>query len=262
MKTAILILALLTAAPLSAQQRTDSKRKTGATSERPSAADVVLDVPDLRVDNISLDVQRLDVQLALDARVANLVRLNAGADAGIDRVRLEIVGVQAEAYLVVRLDQVSDIVSRALDTIDANPEIVTRLLESVDSAVGTVGEVTGTAIQPGGVLDEAVGTAGRTLERTTAPDGVLAQTINGLGQTVVRALDESGNIVERTLDATGRIAGERRVGSVSDLKVIKKTRGAEGRTVNQVRDSSGAMIEYTVNSSGRIESSRVVTPNR
>lgn len=70
----------------------------------------------------------MQVHLALDARVANLVSLKAGADASIGRVKLEIRGVQAEAYLVVRLDNVAKILDRTLTTIDRNPELLTRLL--------------------------------------------------------------------------------------------------------------------------------------
>ena len=49
--------------------------------------------------NILLDVQNVNVQVALDARVGNLVTINAGAQASITRVRLQISGVDAEARL-------------------------------------------------------------------------------------------------------------------------------------------------------------------
>jgi hypothetical protein len=189
MKRALLIL-LLVAMPLAAQQRTNTNANTNTAATRESAEepDVVVDVPRLHVESIVLDVQDLKAHVSLDARVGNLVTLNAGANAGIEKVRLEINGVDAEVYLVVRLDKVREIIERTLETVDKNPQMVTRLLDTVDNTVGTVG---------------------KTLENVTAPGGVLSQTVNSLGQTVTRTLDQAGNIVERTTDAAGKVVGER-----------------------------------------------------
>jgi hypothetical protein len=261
----ILITALFAQPAIAQQQRprqraaAPAERRPQTLTERTGQPDVVLDVPDLSVDNIALDVERLKVHLALDARVANLVRLTAGADAGIDKVKLEIVGVEAEAYLVVRLDRVADIVERALDTIDENPEIITRLLESVDSTVATVGRVGETALQPGGVVSQAVGTVGRTLENVTAPGGLLTQTVNTLGQTVQRTVETTGNIVERTLDTTGKVVRDETVGKVLDLPVLRQTTNAAGQIVKQVTDTTGAVIEVTTDRAGRIIGTKVVS---
>ena len=221
-------------------------------------SDVYLEVPDLHVDQILLDVDNVNVHLALDARVANLVSLKAGADVGIGRVKLEIRGVQAEAYLVVRLDNVAKILDRTLTTIDKNPELLNRLLSTVNNTVGTVGNVANTALQPGGVVSQTVGTVGQTLNNVTAPGGVLTQTVNTLGQTVQQTLDTTGNIVERTLDTTGKLVNERTVGRLLDLPVVNQTTNAAGQAVKQVRDQSGNLIEYTLDAAGKIVSSRVV----
>jgi YD repeat-containing protein len=216
-------------------------RSSGQTARQRAAAagdpDVYLEVPNLSVDAILLDVENLDVHLALDARVANLVSLKAGVDVEIGQVKLEIRGVEAEAYLTVRLDNVAHILDRTLTTIDNNPQLLERLLTTVDHTVGTVGEVANTALQPG---------------------GVLSQTVNTLGQTVQRTLDTTGNIVERTLDTTGKLVNERTVGRLLDLPAVgQATRTAAGE-VRRVRDASGKIIEYTVDQAGKIVSSRIV----
>src|SRR5688500_18174206 len=69
---------------------------------------------------------------ARDARVANLVAIKAGVDARIGLVRLDIRGVEAEAYLTVRLDNVARILNSTLTLLDNNPEIVERLMTTVD----------------------------------------------------------------------------------------------------------------------------------
>lgn len=245
--------------PLSEAERQRRRQSATQRSQAMGDPDVLLEIPNLSVDEITLEVENLQVHLALDARVANLVRLTAGADASIDKVNLTIKGVQAEAYLVVRLDNVAAILDRTLTTIDRNPELLERLLQTVDTTVGTVGGVANTALQPGGVVSQTVGTVGRTLDNVTAPGGLLTQTVNTLGQTVQRTLDTTGNIVERTLDTTGRVVNERTVGRLLDLKPISETTNAAGNIVRQVRDASGAVIEYTLDRAGKIISSRVVS---
>src|SRR5688500_1832562 len=177
--------------PLSA----DDRQRMQASSERrrQSAAtgdpDVLLDIPNLSVEEINLEVQNLRVHIALDARLANLLQLSAGADASIDSVKLNIRGVRAEALLKVRLDNVAAIIDRTLTTIDRNPQILERLLTTVDNTVGQVGGIANTALQPGGVVSQTVGTVGGIAQTALQPGGVLSQTVNTLGQTVQRTLN-------------------------------------------------------------------------
>ena len=239
------------------QRQASERRRQSAASGDP---DVLLDVPNLSVEEITLEVENLRARVSLDARLANLLQLTAGADAGIDKVKLTIKGVRAELLLKVRLDNVAAIIDRTLTTIDRNPQILERLLQSVDSTVGTVGGVANTALQPGGVVSQTVGTVGQTLNNVTQPGGLLSQTVNTLGQTVQRTIDRTGNIVERTLDSAGGIASQRTVGSVLDLtRVGTDTTNAAGQIVRRVRDTGGAVIELTLDSAGRVLNSRVVS---
>jgi hypothetical protein len=122
--------------------------------------DVLLDVPNLSVDEITLEVDNLHARISLEARLADLVQLHVGADARIERVALEIKGVQAQAQLKARLHNVLAIVERALDTVDQHPELLTELSRSVQTAAGevgrsveTVGEEAGGAVE--GAADAA-----------------------------------------------------------------------------------------------------------
>jgi YD repeat-containing protein len=262
------LLALLLAAPAAAQDTTrttpprpqaqippDARQQMAALGE----PDVFLDVPNLRVEEITLEVQNLQARLSLDARLANLLSLSAGADVSIDRVNLRIRGVQAQARLIVRLDNVAAIIERTLATIDQNPEILVRLLQSVDNTVNTVGGVANQALAPGGVVDRTVGVVGQTLDNVTRPGGLLTQTINTLGQTVQVTLDQTGNILERTLDTTGNLVNSRTLGAVTSLPVVRETAGTAGQVVRTVRHASGALIEYTLDrAAGRVLGARVV----
>jgi hypothetical protein len=240
MRKSLFILCMLLAISIDAQQQQQRRNQAAAarTTDAANQPDVLVDIPNLSVEDVRLDVQSVHVQVALDARVANLLTVNAGADAGIERVRLQISGVGAEARLIVRLDKVEQIIDRTLQLIDNNPEILRSVLKAVDTTVSTVGDVANTALQPG---------------------GVLSQTVNTLGQTVQRTLDTTGNIVEKTLDTAGKVVNERTVGKLLDLPVLRETTNEAGQTVRQVRDTTGAVIEYTLDRAGKIVGSKVIS---
>jgi hypothetical protein len=101
--------------------------------------DVILEVPELSVDSIGLTVKDVRAHVALDANAMNLVQVTAGVDVGIKEVQLGIVGVFAEAYLYVDLDNVARVVQRVVQTLDRNPEILTQVFKTVDTAVGSLG---------------------------------------------------------------------------------------------------------------------------
>jgi sarcosine oxidase gamma subunit len=225
--------------PLSEEDRTRQEASSARRRQEASSGDpdVLLDVPNLSVDEITLEVENLKAKVSLDARLANLLSLTAGADVGIDKVKLQIKGVKAEVLLKVRLDNVAQIIDRTLTTIDRNPEILTRLLQSVDNTVGTVGGVAQTALQPG---------------------GVLSQTINTLGQTVQRTVDTTGNIVEKTLDTAGNVVNSSTVGNVSSLRVLSETKNGR-QTVRRVQDTAGGVIELTLDAAGKDINSKVLS---
>src|SRR5918999_6019750 len=89
--------------------------------------DVLLDVPVVKVDEINLNVDQLRARVSLQAEVLDLLRLNVGADVFIDHVGLEIKGVEAQALLKVRLDNVARILDRVLTTIDRNLQILEEI---------------------------------------------------------------------------------------------------------------------------------------
>jgi transcriptional accessory protein Tex/SPT6 len=137
------------ASPISAQQPTPQqptaqRAYTSTTSTTPNR-DVILEIPELSVDSIGLTVADVKAHVALDANAMNLVQLTAGVDVGIKKVQLGIVGVLAEAYLYVDLDNVAKIVNRVVQTLDRNPQILIQVLKTVDTGVNAI---TGQQPQP------------------------------------------------------------------------------------------------------------------
>ena len=141
MRAGILIagLALCAAAvPALAQQPTGQRTFTSNSQVTPNR-DVILEIPELSVDSIGLTVADVRAHVALDANAMNLVQITAGVDVGIKQVQLSISDVAAEAYLYVDLDNVARIVDRVITTLNRNPEILTRVLQVVDTGVNAIG---------------------------------------------------------------------------------------------------------------------------
>jgi YD repeat-containing protein len=174
--------------------------------------DVLLDVPNLSVEQISIQVKNLQVELALEARLANLLHLSAGARASVDDVRIEIAGVRAQATLIVRLDNVRAIIERTLQTLDNNPQIVTQLLSTVDNTVGTVGGLGNNALNTVGNLAGGLLRNGQLLDLARAGLSEVGRTVNAQGQTVRQARDTAGNLIEVVTDTANRIISSRRLG--------------------------------------------------
>src|SRR2546430_16345237 len=196
--------------------------------------DVVLDIPNLCVNRIFLKVDSVTAKLNLNARVANLVRIDAGADVLIGTVDLTIQGVRAQALLLVDLDDVVYIVDQTLTFVDNHPEIVQQLGSTLQNTVGAVG-----------------GLVNRLL---------LGTVTNALGQTVQRLIDPAtGSILEKAVTAAGQQAAEKVVGNITQLPVISQVTDAAGNLVKRARDAAtNAIVQYTLNRAGKLLAASVV----
>ena len=181
-----------------ADRTADGAHTSEAAESRPRKGgeepDVLLDVPHLNVDEIDLEVDKLRARVALQARVLDLLQLDVGADVDLGGVRLDIKGVQAQALLKVRLDNVESIIERVLQTIDENPQIV-------EAAARTVADTAG------GVADNL----GRTAEGVTEGVGKAAEGVGGAAEGVGSAAEGAG----RAAGGAGR-AAEGAVGTASE----------------------------------------------
>ena len=205
-------LAALAAAPALAQNRNQQAQASNSPAVEILRAapadqqpDVILDVPNLSVEEITLDVQNLQAHVALDAQLANFLKLTAGADASIETVKLTIKGVKAQVALIVRLDNVKAIIDRTLETLDKNPELVRQLTGTLNQTVGTVGGVVNNTVSTVGDLTRDVLRSGVVLDVTKAGLSTVSQTVNAAGQTVRRLRDRNGGLYEVVTDTAGKI---------------------------------------------------------
>jgi hypothetical protein len=175
------------------QPEHDGQRPDGSVDGK---EDVLLDVPEIKVEAIELEVSNLKAALSLQAEVPNLLRLNIGVQADLGQVRLNIKGVQARALLKVRLDQVAGILNNALGTVQAHPEIIERLAESTSELLHQTGTVAGQTLPEVGWTE-----AGQTRPGTARAAG---QAVHRVGQ----AADEAGQLTARDAGQAAQRAGQ------------------------------------------------------
>jgi hypothetical protein len=157
--------------------------------------DVLLDVSELEVDRITLEVEDLRAHVSILAELANLLSLSVGVDARLDRVKLEIEGVEAKVLLKVRLKHVRAILEKALDTIAENPEILRILARSLSRVVReSLGETLTTlnevleGLEVGDTVDEAL--RGRLEEVRSTLEEILERSESGVEGAARRGLGE------------------------------------------------------------------------
>jgi hypothetical protein len=224
--------------------------------------DVLLDVPVVKVDEINLEVEELRARVSLQAEVLDLLKLNVGADVFIGHVGLEIKGVEAQALLKVRLDNVARIVDRVLTTIDRNPQILEQITEGVGSAVEDLGDGAGTAVEElgegaGSAVEEVGAGAGTAVEEVgegagTAVEDVGAgagsavevvgegagSAVEDVGEGASEAVEDTGETAKRTAQGAGRTAGKAARQTKGTAQKAKE-RGAAKRR-DRTRGSQGA----------------------
>jgi len=143
----------------STPQKSPGESRVQRTADQPGVTDqpdVLLDVPLLKVDEIHLEVDSLQAHVSVLAEVLTLLRLQVGVDASLQKVSLDIKGVEAAATLKARLDNVAAIIDRVMQTIDDHPEILAELASGLGQALRGLGQDSGGALQAAG---EAAGSA-------------------------------------------------------------------------------------------------------
>ena len=196
--------------------------------------DVFVDIPQVKVDEIYLDVEDLEAHLALRAKLANLVQLVAGVHIHIGKVELDIKGVEAEALLKVRLENLYDILDRALTTLDRNPEILESLVETVDDTVGNIGAIGERALGPGGAVSGAVESVGDTAEKAVEPGGAVSEVADQVGQTAQQATGPGGAVTEAA-DQVGQTAQQ----ATGPGGAVSEAAGQVGQTAQGATGAAG-----------------------
>jgi hypothetical protein len=200
--------------------------------------DVFLDVPVLKVDSIHLELDDLHAHVALQAKVLDLVKLNAGVDVQLGKVRIDVRGVEAQALLKVRLDYVTAIVDRVLTTLDRNP----KLLESIGRTVEQVGEGAGKALGETGEAVEQIG---------EGAEGAVQDVGKGAGQAVGDVGEGAGQAVGDVGQGAGQAVGDVGQGAGQAVGNLDQTLQGVGQTAGQAGEALGEATQGVGDAAGQ-----------
>jgi hypothetical protein len=170
--------------------------------ELPDGPDVLLDIPVVKVDEIDIEVADLRAQVAVMAEVRDLVEISVGADASLGKVELKIEGVEAQALLKARLDNVTLILERVLTSLDRNPE----LLEGIGRAAEEAGKGAGHLVGESGEAVEDVGEGAQGAVQDVGQGA--GQAVGQIGEGAGQAVGQVGEGANQALRGVGQGAQE------------------------------------------------------
>lgn len=200
--------------------------------------DVVLDVPVLNIDELDLEVEDLRAHVSLRAELADLVKINVGIDVYLDKVKLEIKGVEAQALLKIRLESVLKTLDRALDAVDRNPQILGEYARSTDQSARDTNQA---------ARDAGQGARQPARLAEAAPGRIDAVTEGDGGR-----LGASGDVTDTVFRESNGVEGEEAKSNLADLQIEEEYVDERGRIVGRARDESGNVVEEVLDEEGGV----------
>jgi hypothetical protein len=211
-------------------------------------SDVILDVPKLEIDSLKINVRNLDANLDLKVSLGKMLSIRAGADVLVDSVDIDLHGVKAEALLLIRLENIQEILQHTMETLSENPEIISELGQVTEEVTSTVSK------QVPEVLNQTTNAVSQTLEGKQANQLISSMT-NSAGEIVHQEVDQTGNIVQSTLNGSGQVKRQQIVGNLTDLKLLDKKMLKNGRVSRSFAlPNQNKTVKAIWNAKGQIES--------
>jgi hypothetical protein len=162
------------------------------------AVDVYVDAPVVRVDEIKFELDDLRAHLAVLAEAGHFVQLNVGVGVRLGKVELDIQGVETQALLEARLENVTKILARVLTTLERNPD----LLKSVGDALGDVGGGAHGLLTDAGDAVKSVGAGAGSAVQDVGQGA--AQGVEGLGQGAQQGVEGLGQGAQQGVQGVGQ----------------------------------------------------------
>lgn len=183
-------------------------------------------------------MEDLQADINLNAKVANLVQINAGVQVGIKKVNLTIADVNAELELVVRLGNLVEIVNRVFESLDLNPLLINTLnnvTNILDDVVGAVDGLLGSITQGGTTLNFVSATI--PASQITTDDGF-------------QLVDNLGNIVQEVGGVSSIVGNYAQNMTLVDGAVKQLGNGLTQKTYSY--SPLGALVDIVTNTAGQI----------
>lgn len=213
--------------------------KNGSDAQnRGGEPDVLLDAPQLKVDELNLDLLKI--------------------------LKLEVKGLEAELNLRVDLSNLVGLLNRVVDTVGGNRDALQALIDTLGNTLKEAGseDDLSKVVEAANGGSEADGdgmATARTPGETVRGSSLLRESTSDRGRSMRRSVNESGDVIEATLDEAGEVMGEKIAGNVANFLVEEEYTDEAGQTVQRVSDNeSGRGIERVLDGSGGLVAFRVL----
>ena len=199
----------------------------------------LLDVPVLNIDEIDLEVEDLRAHISLRAELASFVKINVGVDLYLDKVKLDIKGLEAQVLLKINLDEVLGTLDRALESINMNPQILNEAVQDVNPAAGGAAGDASQSTRESGRIEQAGG-------------GAQDQSFGQGDRTEDRVVQGSGEVTEPAPNESEETVGEEATSTLDGLQIEEEYVDERGRIVGRAWDGSGNMVEGVLDDEGNV----------
>ena len=250
--------------------------KKNATPKKKKAAqhaapDLDLDVSTLKVDEVDIEADALEVGLSLDAQVASVVQIKAGVSATLGGAKVSLRGVESASQLSIDLSRVSPVLIEALQTLGQRPELAQPPAKETPTAQAEVAitppvppSFKPTTPKPtsnpfggldkllgGNALDVAGSLINGVIEQAFSPNQSSARSVP-VPRTPRPTFEIDGTTLVRTAEGRRKVLADLR-----DLPVTDEKTEEDGRVVRTVRHPLGIEIRY-IKAGGEVADAKII----
>ncbi len=99
------------------------EEQSNVQNETDNESDMILKVPSLKAGRVNMDAENLNFSISVKAQLSNFSNIEIGTDIHIDKIKLDIDSLEAEALFTAKLKKIETIFIKALESLDKNPDL-------------------------------------------------------------------------------------------------------------------------------------------
>ncbi|GAL84751.1 hypothetical protein MXAN_4926 [Sporocytophaga myxococcoides] len=104
-------------------ESTEQEEATHVQADTDNNTDVILEVPSIKAESVNMDAENLKFSISVKAQLSNFSNIEIGTDIHVEKIKLDINSLEAEALFTAKLKKIETIFIKALESIDKNPDI-------------------------------------------------------------------------------------------------------------------------------------------
>ncbi|MBO9700229.1 MAG: hypothetical protein J7604_08465 [Sporocytophaga sp.] len=106
-----------------AEDSSENEEQPNVQRETDNDSDMILEVPSLKAGKVNMDAENLNFSISVKAQLSNFSNIEIGTDIHIDKIKLDVDSLEAEALFTAKLKKIETIFIKALESLDKNPDL-------------------------------------------------------------------------------------------------------------------------------------------